>query len=60
VTRAAISLHVDPNKVRRHLGYQPLSAHDWFYRDDLLVRLERATPEAFLATFNFVLRPTPR
>ena len=39
---------------------EPLNAHDWFYRDDLLVRLERATPEAFLATFNFVLRRKPR
>ena len=36
---------------------EPLNAQDWFYRDDLLVKLERATPSAFLATFDFVLRP---
>jgi len=35
---------------------EPLNAQDWFYRDDLLVKLDRATPAAFLATFNFVLR----
>ncbi len=39
---------------------EPLNAHDWFYRDDLLVKLQRATPAAFLATFNFVLTRTPR
>src|ERR1051326_6456241 len=34
---------------------EPLNAQDWFYRDDLLVKLERATPSAFLAPFDFVL-----
>ena len=35
---------------------EALNAQDWFYRDDLLVRLERAAPAAYLATFDFVLR----
>ena len=36
--------------------HEPLNAPDWFYRDDLLVRLERPTPGALVATFNFVLK----
>lgn len=37
---------------------EALNAQDWFYRDDLLVKLERATTAALLATFDFVLTRT--
>jgi len=34
---------------------EPLNEHDWFFRKDLLVNLERPTPGSYLASFAFVL-----